>query len=89
MTDKTNLSVFPGSMNISPEALLEIAKYWDIDEIVIIGIKFTDEGTDTMVAASCNDLHRNLGFIECAKDELLRMRSRVQDYDDGDYPDAG
>lgn len=79
MPDKTNVSVFPGAGNVDPIGLLEVAKNWGCDEVVIIGIKFDETGTDTIVGASCSDLHRNMGFLTAGIDELNRLRSRPDD----------
>lgn len=70
------VSALPGTNRLDPGALLEIAKQWTADDIVVIGLTYADTGTDTCVASSENDLHRVLGMLECAKDELHRVRSR-------------
>lgn len=79
MSDKTNVTIFPGAVAVDPIGLLEVAKEWGCDEVVIVGLVFDEDGTDTIVGASSPDLHRNIGFLTVGIDELNRLRSRPDD----------
>ena len=73
---ENNVRALPGSGNLSPIGLLEIAKNWGCDQIVVIGLKFDDDGVETSVGSTEEDLHKTLGYIACGVDEIHRLRSR-------------
>jgi len=66
--------VMPGSGRTDPIVLLEMAKDWNCDEIVIVGLNFNNNKTKVSLGSSENDIHRILGFLDSAKHYVHNLR---------------
>ena len=75
MSDKkTNLSLFPTEKNIDATAFLEIAKEWDLKEIIVMG--FDDKG-NFLWGGNEADLRTTSLILTCATNQLNLLAGKL------------